>query len=74
MDLSVSKVIVSRKGVECLHTRGMHNGCDEVVCSSASECVFAVSLVDETSDEEDEDKDGGVGNTAGQGETESKVG
>ena len=52
MGLRVSKVKVSRKRVKSLHTRGMHHSCDEVVCGSASECVFPVSLVNETSDEQ----------------------
>ena len=55
MGLRVSKVKVSRKRVKSLRTRGMHHSCDEVVCGSASECVFPVSLVNETSDEQGND-------------------
>ena len=55
MGLRVSKVKASRKRVKSLHTRGMHHSCDEVVCGSVSECVFPVSLVNETSDEQGDD-------------------
>ena len=55
MDLSISKVKMTRKRVESLCTRRMQDGCDEVVGGSASECVFPVLLVNETSDEQDDD-------------------
>ena len=57
MDLSIFKVKMTRKGVESLRTRRMQHGCDEVVGGSTSECVLPVSLVDETSDEEDDDNE-----------------
>ena len=57
MGLRVSKVKVSRKRVKGLRTRGMYHSCDEVACGSASECVFLVSLVNEKSDEQDDDNE-----------------
>ena len=57
MDLSISKVKMTRKRVESLRTGRMQNGCDEVVGGSASECVLFVSLVDEASDEESDDNE-----------------
>ena len=55
MDLSISKVKMTRKRVESLRTRRMQNGCDEVVGGSATERELSVLLVDETSDEESDD-------------------
>ena len=43
--------------MKSLRARGMHHSCDEVVCGSASEVVFPVSLVNETSDEQGNDDD-----------------